>query len=67
MIVLVEPNRRDPTVKFLKSVAMLVSKKKDKKNWLGVYDWRLLECLGKVDQGKQLSYDSWKRCWIMAV
>jgi hypothetical protein len=37
---------------------------KGKKELIEVYDWRLLECVTKIDQGKQLAYDPWARCWI---
>jgi hypothetical protein len=66
-IVLVESNRTEATVKFLKKIRKFTLKKKYHRGWVEVYDWRLLECLAKVDQGKQLSYDPWKRCWIMAI
>jgi len=35
-----------------------------KKEYVEVYDWRLLEIIKKSDKGKKLGYDVWKRCWI---
>lgn len=37
------------------------------KEWLEVYDWRLLQCVGKVDCGQKVDYDPFKRCWVGVV
>jgi hypothetical protein len=67
-IALVETNRPEKTAEFLKSIGRLNLKtSQGKKDWIEVYDWRILECIAKVDQGKQLAYDPWRRCWIGAV
>jgi hypothetical protein len=66
-IALVESNRTQPTVDFLKQIGGLGLMRKGKKEWVEVYDWRLLECITKVDQGKQLSFNPWDRCWIGAI
>ncbi len=66
-IALVESNRIEQTAAFLKKIGKLGLKRKGKKEWVEVYDWRLLECFTKVEQGKETGYDPWKRCWIGAV
>lgn len=65
-IVLVESNRTKQTAQFLRQIAKL--KLRDggnkEKDWVCVYDWRLLESIGKADQGKTLSHDPWVRLFI---
>jgi hypothetical protein len=63
-IALVESHCTQPTVDFLKRISSLNLMRKGKKELIEVYDWRLLECITKMDQGKQLTYDPWARCWI---
>jgi hypothetical protein len=48
----------------LRRISSLRLTRKGKKEWVGVYDWRLLECITKTEQGKELTYDPWVRCWI---
>ncbi|KUJ17388.1 uncharacterized protein LY89DRAFT_684449 [Mollisia scopiformis] len=66
-IALVESNRAEHTAHFIKSIGKLSLKRKGRKEWVEVYDWRLLECFTKVEQGRTAGYDPWKRCWIGAV
>ena len=66
-IALVEPNRVEQTATFMKMISRLNLKRKGKKEWVEIYDWRVLECVTKLEQGKSTSYDPWKRCWIGAV
>jgi hypothetical protein len=67
-IALVEPNRLPQTVQFLKRVESLnMRRSKGGKFWVEVFDWRILECIAKVDRGKELGYNPWRRCWIGAV
>lgn len=68
-LVLVESNRPKETVAFLKKIRALGLKRRGdgKKDWVEVYDWRLLECVAKMDRGKELGYNPWRRCWIGAV
>jgi hypothetical protein len=66
-IALVESNRTQPTIDFLKQIGRLNLTRKEKKEWVEVYDWRLLECITKVDQGKKMTFNPWDRCWIGAV
>jgi hypothetical protein len=66
-VALVEPNRTDQTVAFMKKIHSLGLKRKGKKEWVEVYDWRLLECFTKVEQGTTVDYNPWRRCWIGAV
>lgn len=76
-IILINTHNRVKTVEFLREVQNLklqvkVPKGKRKrrrehvwtKEWLEVYDWRLLEAVGKIDQGKIYDYDVWKRNFI---
>jgi hypothetical protein len=64
---LIESNRVEESVRFLKHVGKLGLRRKGKKEWVEVYDWRLLECITKADRGKDYEYNPWKRCWIGAV
>ena len=66
--VLVESNRAKSTVDFLKRIEKLnLRRSKGKKEWVEVFDWRILEAIAKVDRGKELGYNPWRRCWIGAV
>ena len=67
-IALVEPNRTEQTVQFLKRIEKLNLRRRKgrEKQWVEVYDWRLLECAAKVDKGKELGYNLWRRCWMGA-
>lgn len=65
---LVESKKRRATNEFLNEIIDLnLRTLQGEKLWVEVYDWRILECIGKIDQGKQLKFDPWKRCWIGAV
>jgi hypothetical protein len=74
-IALVEPNRTDQTVAFLKRIEGLNLQRKvrkggekvKEKQWVEAFDWRLLECIGKIDRGKEPGYNPWRRCWMGAV
>lgn len=67
-IALVEIRTPQKTAEFLKAIGNLNLKtSRGEKQWIEVYDWRILECIGKVDQGKELTFDPWQRCWIGAV
>jgi hypothetical protein len=67
-IALVEPNRPQQTIEFLKMIGRLnLTRSRGKKQWVEVYDWRILECIAKIDRGKKLDYNPWRRCWIGAV
>jgi hypothetical protein len=63
-IALVESHRTQPTVDFLRRISSLRLTRGGKKEWVVVYDWRLLECITKTEQGKELTYNPWVRCWI---
>jgi hypothetical protein len=65
---LVESRKPKETAMFLKRIESLNLKgPQGVKLWIKVYDWRILEYIGKVDQGKEYTYDPWQRCWIGAV
>ncbi|RDL40923.1 uncharacterized protein BP5553_00902 [Venustampulla echinocandica] len=69
-IILVEPNHTQPTVNFLKQAEKLnLKRSKGRKQWVEVYDWRLLESIARIDQGKGsiLQANSWKKYWMCAV
>ncbi|RDW88250.1 hypothetical protein BP6252_00282 [Coleophoma cylindrospora] len=67
-IALVESNRSEQAVQFMHRIEKLDLKRNDgTKDWVEVYDWRLLECIAKTDKGKNLEYNPWKRCWIGCV
>ncbi|TAQ87237.1 hypothetical protein B7494_g4424 [Chlorociboria aeruginascens] len=66
-IVLVESNRTAPTVEYMKEVGALDLRRNEKKDWVEVYDWRLLESITKVDRGKELDFSPWRKSWVGAV
>jgi hypothetical protein len=66
-IALVETREKEPTVDFLKRIRRLNLMRKGKKEWVEVYDWRLLEYITKIEQGKEYSYGPWARCWMCRV
>jgi hypothetical protein len=67
-IALVETRSPNEAAQFMKNIGKLnLQAPHGEKQWIEVYDWRILECIGKVDQGKELTYDPWQRCWIGAV
>jgi hypothetical protein len=67
-VALVDTYRPTETAEFLKQIGNLKLKSpQGEKQWVEVYDWRILECIGKIDLGKELTYDPWRRCWIGAV
>lgn len=67
-IALVESNRPEQAVQLMHRIEKLGLKRSNgTKNWVEVYDWRLLECIAKADKGKKLDYNPWKRCWIGCV
>lgn len=73
-------HNRLQTVEFLRevqnlSLETLATQGKRKRNreevmvkeWIEVYDWRILEAAAKIDQGKEYDYDVWKRNFIGTV
>lgn len=67
-IALVESRRPNDAAEFMRRIESLDLKTPQReKICVEVYDWRILECIGKVDQGKELTYDPWRRCWIGVV
>jgi DNA ligase N terminus len=66
-IALVETREKEITVDFLKRIRQLNLTRKGKREWIEVYDWRLLEYIAKIEQGKKYSYDPWARCWMCRV
>jgi hypothetical protein len=58
-IILVEPRKMEQTVDFLRQVERLTSAKRGvHKPSIDVYDWRILECIAKVDRGQELAHKS---------
>lgn len=58
-IVLVEPRRMEETIEFLHRIVQLNSKRQvAHKSLLDVYDWRILECIAKVDRGQRVAHKS---------
>jgi hypothetical protein len=63
-IVLVESKHTKPTARFLKEIERLSLQRGGERDPMKVYDWRLLESIGKIDQGQTLSHDPWIRLYI---
>ncbi|KAG0646470.1 hypothetical protein D0Z07_7513 [Hyphodiscus hymeniophilus] len=73
-IALVETNRSKPTEEFIIQISRLNlmrsrgrTKDERKKEWVEVYDWRILEAIAKIDQGQEKGYNPWRRNWVGAV
>ena len=69
-LVLIESRSTDESVEFMKSIDALELKRPcGKKEWVEVYDYRLLEMVAKVDLGidKGSGYNPWQKFWIGAV
>ena len=72
-VALVETNRTGPTAEFIKRISRLnLTRKrgrneKERKEWVEVYDWRILESIAKMDQGQEKGYNPWRRNWVGAV
>ena len=66
-LVLVEPRRAQETVQLFKAIQDLKLIKSDgKREWVEVYDFRLVECVSKMEMGKRMRYDVWRHFWIGA-
>jgi DNA ligase-4 len=67
-LVLVESNRKEATMEMLNRIRCLnLTRNGTKRDWVEVYDWRLLESLTKMEMGHKLTYDAWRRNWVGAV
>ena len=69
-IALVESHLYDKTLRFMKSIHALELKRPcGKKEWIEVYDYRLLEMVANVDRGieRDSGFNPWQRSWIGAV
>jgi hypothetical protein len=67
-IALVEINRTKPTREFMQQIQDLdLRRSRGKKQWIEVYDWRILEAMTKQDRGKEYGYNPWRRNWVGAV
>lgn len=67
-IALVESNRSGPTLEFMIRIERLnLRRSRGKKQWVEVYDWRILEYIMKKDRGEEKGYNPWRRCWMGAV
>jgi DNA ligase-4 len=64
-IILVESNRRDAMLEFMRNVEHLGTRNKnghtDKTELIAVYDYRLVESLWKMEKGRACDHDIWKR------
>ncbi|CZR56679.1 uncharacterized protein PAC_06568 [Phialocephala subalpina] len=66
-IALIESHRPNQSAEWMKKIGRLRLKRKGRKEWMEVFDWRLLEISTKIEQGQPKEYDPWKRCYIGAV
>lgn len=62
-LVLVEPTKRHETVQIFKAIEKLGLVSGGKREWVEVYDWRLLQGL---ETAKKMRYDLWRHFWIGA-
>ena len=70
-IVLVEGHRHKATRELLLRLRTLYKQDSPLDASAGLeidlFDWRLLECLRKVEQGRAMGLDPWQRCWVARV
>jgi len=66
-VALVEPRDKESTCDFLTRIKKLKLTSKGKKETVEVYDWRLLEFISKIEQGKEYEYNFWARSFICRV
>jgi hypothetical protein len=66
-LVLVEPRRAKETVQIFKAIQDLNLVKSDgKREWVEVYDFRIVEYVSKIEMGNRMRYDVWRHFWIGA-
>jgi DNA ligase 4 len=67
-LALVEPKRVQETVRIFEAIQDLNLVKGDgKRDWVEVYDFRIVECVSKVERGNfRLRYDIWRHFWVGA-
>ena len=73
---LVDMHNRKETVDFLSNIEDLNLKHRVKKGkrdgkgrmwtkeYVEVYDWKLVEAIAKIDLGKEFDYDPWQRHFV---
>lgn len=67
-LVLVEPSNKRDAVEFIRQISSMgLRRPSGKKEWVEVYDWRLLETISAIERGEKIEYDPWRRSWIVAV
>jgi DNA ligase-4 len=66
-LVLVEPRNAQETAQIFKEIQCLNLVKSDgKREWVEVYDFRLVEYVSKMEMGKRMRYNVWRHFWIGA-
>lgn len=66
-ICLVESRREDATQSFVEKIeAAGLKKKNGEREWVGVYDWRILEEISDIESGKKQSgeVDPWRKHYV---
>lgn len=67
-MLLAEKNRTKETEEVIRHIQELrLTKPSGSKEWIDVYDWRLLEHVGKVGKCTEITEDVWRRYWIGSV
>jgi hypothetical protein len=66
-LILVEPTEIKETVQIFTAIEKLSLVDGGKREWVEVYDWRLVERLSKTEEnGNKNRYDIWRHFWIGA-
>jgi DNA ligase-4 len=66
-LVLVEPRRIQETVKMFKAIQNLNLVRGDgRREWVEVYDFRIVECVSKMEMDAKARYNLWRHFWIGA-
>jgi hypothetical protein len=66
-IALVESKNRDETIAFMREIEGLGLKRSSgEREYIEVFDWRLLEKIAVEEGGRELGYNVWKRYWVGA-
>lgn len=66
-IALVESKKREETIAFMREIESLGLKRSNReREYVEVFDWRLLARIAMEEAGNEFSYNIWKRYWVGA-
>jgi DNA ligase-4 len=68
-IVLVESHRKEAVLKMFQDIRDLTARSESttRTQWVEVYDWRLLEAITRIETGKGVPFNPWRKYWVGAI